>query len=416
MNIIFHRYNSICEPDFLDAFKTIGIDVIEDADEIRDKNIPLEKKVETLGNMILTHKPVFVFSINFFPYISMVCEKLNVLYLCVSVDCPVVELYSNMIKNKCNRVFLFDYAQYEEIHALNPECVFHMPLGVNVDRLDKVIGAPDWDGAGRNKIASDSAIGKTGESYYKYDVSFIGSLYNEKNKYADIYPQLPDRYKGMCDGLLTAQELLNGQEILEKAVSAELIDAIKKADSAFYSSDKNCVNTDAFVTVNHYLSTELTVRDRLNLMYVLSEGLRDSAQVHLFTRSDLTDLKAANAPIIYHDGAESLKEMPEIFRRSKINLNPTMRSIKMGLPQRIWDVLGAGGFLLTNYQAEIPEYFEIGTHLEAYETIEEAYEKITYYLEHEDERLEIAMNGYELIKSKHKVVDRVVEMIKTIMD
>lgn len=399
MNIIFHRYNSICEPDFMDAFKTLGIDVVEDADEIRDKNIPIEKKVESMGKLILVHKPVFVFSINFFPYISMVCEKLNVLYLCVSVDCPMVELYSNMIKNRCNRVFLFDYAQYEEIHALNPECVFHMPLGVNVDRLDEILGVPDWNNA---------------EPFYKYDISFIGSLYNEKNKFTEMYYKLPDRYKGMCDGLLTAQEFLPGQELLEKVIDKELIEAIKKADVKFYSSDKNCINTDAFIAVNDYLSTEMTVRDRLNLLYVLSEGLKDTANLHLFTHSDLTDLKAANLPIIYHDGAESLREMPEIFRRSKINLNPTMRAIKMGLSQRIWDVLGAGGFLMTNYQPELLEHFEIGVHLEAYETIEEAYEKVVYYLTHEDQRLEIARNGYELVKNKHRVIDRVIKMIKKI--
>lgn len=402
MNIVIHRYNSICEPDFIDAFKAIGIDVIEDTDEIYDKNIPIEKKVETLGKLILNNKPVFVFSINFFPYISMICEKLNVLYVCVSVDCPVAELFSNMIKNKCNRVFLFDYAQYLSVKDYNPECIFHMPLGVNVDRIDTTLGVPNWD-----------AI-KIDKGFYKYDISFIGSLYTEKNKYAQIYPSLPDRYKGMCDGLVTAQELLPGQELLENSVTEELIAAIKKADKEFYSSEKNCKNIDDFIAVNDYLSKELTVRDRLNLMYVMSTALQDIGKVHLFTRSDLTDLKAAEAPITYHGGVRTMDEMPEVFRRSKINLNPTMRSIKTGLPQRIWDVLGCGGFLLANYQEELPDYLEVGTHLEAYETIEEACEKAAYYLAHEEERLEIAKNGYELVKNKHRVVDRVVEMFKII--
>lgn len=403
MNIIIHRYNSICEPDFIDAFKTVGIDVVEDNLELNDRNVPIEKKVEVLGEMILKNKPMFVFTINFFPYISMICDKLNVLYVCVSVDCPVAELFSNMITNKCNRVFLFDYEQYLSVKDFNPDCIFHMPLGVNTDRIDATLGVPEWE-----KIVGDS-------EFYKYDVSFVGSLYTEKNKCAEIYSHLPDRYRGMCDGLIAAQELINGQDILENALTEELIAVVKCADKEFYTSEKNIKNIDDFIVVNDYLSKELTVRDRLNLMYMMSTALTDIGKVHLFTRSDLSDLKAAEAPIVYHGGVRTLDEMPEVFRKSKINLNPTMRSIKSGLPQRVWDVLGCGGFLLTNYQQELPEYLEIGTHLEAYESIEEAVQKAAYYLSHEDERIEIARNGYEVVKCMHTMVNRVVEILKVVL-
>ena len=45
----------------------------------------------------------------------------------------------------------------------------------------------------------------------------------------------------------------------------------------------------------------------------------------------------------------------------KIYLNMTIKPIQTGLPLRIFDIMGCGGFLMTNYQAELPEYFEIGT-------------------------------------------------------
>ena len=422
MNILIHRYNSICEPDFIEAFKSLGIEVIEDSAEMTDKNIPIEKKIAALGEMILTHHPMFVFSINFFPYISMVCEKLGVMYVCVSVDCPVVELFSEQIRNKCNRVFLFDYAQYMDIHDENPDCIFYMPLGVNVSRLDATIGEPDWD------VMLNAVSGDETKSVYKYDVSFIGSLYNEKNPYPDIYQKLPDRYKGMCDGLLAAQELFNGQELLEKAATDELVEAIKKVDGdRFFGAEYNVVDVDRFTTVNDYLSKELTVRDRANLLASISMYMKiydeemgiDSAKshkLHLFTRSNTDRLLAIAPDIQLHGGVKTLTEMPLIFRESKINLNPTMRSIRTGLPQRIWDVLGSGGFLLTNYQTELPEYLEVGTHLAAYETIDEACELIQYYLEHEEERIQIAKNGYEIAKNKHTVQNRVVEIIKTISD
>lgn len=60
---------------------------------------------------------------------------------------------------------------------------------------------------------------------------------------------------------------------------------------------------------------------------------------------------------------------------SKINLNFTIPNIKSGIPLRVWDVLGAGGFLLTNYQAEIPYYFKEGEDLVCFDGIDDLCEK-----------------------------------------
>ncbi len=395
MKILIHRYNSICEPDYIDAFKSLGLEVVEDCDEIRDKNIPVDKRIEHLGEYILTERPLFVFSINFFPYIALVCEKLKCLYVCVSVDCPVVELFSTAIKSPYNRVFLFDKSQYDEVSAFNPECIFHLPRGVNTGRIDLTIGEPIWNSAGRNID-------------YKYDVSFIGSLYSEKDAYADIENKLPERVKGFCEGLIESQLLFPGQELLEECVSEEVIDAFKKADKSFYPADLSVMNTDGFVAVNNYLSYHITWIDRILLLNALAEG----SQIHLFTRSDTSPLSG----VICHGGVSSLKEMPLVFRQSKINLNHTMRAIRTGLPQRIWDVLGCGGFLLTNYQAELPAFLEIGKHVAAYENVQEAKELIAYYLTHDDEREEIAENGYRFAKESNKVTNRATEMIRIVLN
>ena len=86
--------------------------------------------------------------------------------------------------------------------------------------------------------------------------------------------------------------------------------------------------------------------------------------------------------------------------------------------QRTWDeevtLLGAGGFLLTNYQSEIPEYFEIGKDLEIYASEKELTDKIRYYLEHEEERLEIARNGYEKAKERYSLEVRVRQMLRLV--
>ena len=87
--------------------------------------------------------------------------------------------------------------------------------------------------------------------------------------------------------------------------------------------------------------------------------------------------------------------MPRVFRNSKINLNISLKLIQSGIPLRVLDVLGCGGFLITNYQPEIMEYFTPGRDLVVYEDIVDLVSKVEYYLIHEDERKAIAANGYK---------------------
>ena len=61
------------------------------------------------------------------------------------------------------------------------------------------------------------------------------------------------------------------------------------------------------------------------------------------------------------------------------------------------DVLAAGGFLVTTTSPEIEEYFIDGVDLAIAHTPEEMIVKTAYYLEHEDERKEIALSGQKKV-------------------
>ena len=418
MNIIIHRYNSICEPDYIRAFKTIGLDVIEDTEEMVNKSISAQRRVDTMAELILTHRPLFVFSINYFPYISMVCEKLHATYVSVSVDCPVDEIYDISIRNSCNRIFLFDMAQYLSVKDENPTGIFHLPLGVDAERIDGEIGdfKPESEKCSTDLTdsdASDSKILRSAQNdsnvnfSYNYDISFIGSLYNEKDHYANL--ALPEAERARFNDMIDGQFPTPGLSLIKEKLTAKDAEVFKKLDPDFPDS-KYCIhNMDITHITDHYLSYHLTHMDRVILLNHLAKELPEY-KVHLFTRSNTDELKN----VVCHGGVSSHVEMPRIFRTSRININTTMRAIRTGLPQRIWDVLGSGGFLLTNAQTEIPEFLQIGTHLDVYETKEELTEKCRYYLTHDDERREIAMNGYQTVKKDHTVLNRVISMISII--
>ena len=113
--------------------------------------------------------------------------------------------------------------------------------------------------------------------------------------------------------------------------------------------------------------------------------------------------------------ADSQKVMPKIFKCSKINLNITSRSIKSGISQRVFDILGCGGFLISNYQPELAEYFTPDEDLVLYDSIDDLLCKIEYYLTHEETRRRIAQNGYEKIKQNHSYNTRLTQILNISM-
>ncbi|MBQ9436895.1 MAG: glycosyltransferase family 1 protein, partial [Lachnospiraceae bacterium] len=105
------------------------------------------------------------------------------------------------------------------------------------------------------------------------------------------------------------------------------------------------------------------------------------------------------------------QSMAEVFFRSKINLNITLRSIHSGIPLRCFDIIASGGFLLSNYQSDFPDCFTPGQDFVAYDDLKQLPELAEYYLSHEREREEIAENGLETLRQHHTYQHRVQEML-----
>lgn len=78
---------------------------------------------------------------------------------------------------------------------------------------------------------------------------------------------------------------------------------------------------------------------------------------------------------------------------------------------RDFRVTGAGGFLLTEHVKGIEELFEVGKEIATYTTAEDCYQKIQYYLVHEDERREIAENGYIRTTKDHTFKNRIQQVL-----
>ncbi|MCR5507635.1 MAG: glycosyltransferase [Lachnospiraceae bacterium] len=388
MNILFVRYGSIYEPDMIDAFQKAGVNVVEIDTRMNGGNVDNEIIMKHVEDGIREHSPMFVYGINFYPVVADICNIYNTLYVSQTVDSPVLTLFSRSVAHPTNRIFMFDREQYERFLSYNRDCIFHLPLASAVDRFDKVIGSITDDD--RKRFGSD--------------IAFVGSTYREKDPLAS-FPDIPDYTKGFVDALVECALKIYGYYPAKDLLVDRIVDDIKNAaGNSFPNYHKLIDSIDTYVVSHEYIASHIAVEERVRTLNELGKHFK----VDMYTRGDTSGYDNVNI----HSEVSSLIEMPKVFNLSKINLNMTVRSIETGLPLRCFDILGCGGFLMTNYQEEIEDMFVIGRDLETYDSIDELTDKCGYYLSHEEERASIAANGYEKVRSEYTHFHRLNQMLK----
>jgi spore maturation protein CgeB len=295
-------------------------------------------------------------------------------------------LYSYTIINSCNHVFIFDKALYYSLKKEGIDTVYYTPLAVNVNRLDKMI------------------VNEKNNNIFASDISFIGSMYNEKhNLYERMEEKLDDYTKGYLEGIMAAQLKVYGYFFIEEML-APVIENMKKA--LHFEPNKDGVETSEYVYANYFIARRLAQLERQNLLLEVSN--RFNTKLYTYNPTPKIPNIINMGPVHY------LENMPFIFKTSKINLNISLRSIQTGIPLRALDIMGAGGFLLTNFQADFLEHFVPNEDFVFFESEEDLINKCNYYLEHEEERNRIALNGYNKVKKFHNYETRLNEIINIV--
>mgnify|MGYP004515432859 FL=1 len=323
-----------------------------------------------------------VFTFNYSPVISNNCNKRNIPYIALVYDSPQVLLYSYTIINPCNYVFIFDKTQYMELKNEGINTVYYTTLPVNADRMRKMLDQKSY------KIQNSNRK-------YSADISFVGSMYNEKHNLFDRLSDISDFNKGYLDAIMNAQRKVYGYFFLERLLKGEILEDMLQKYPVRPNSDG--VETVQYLYANYFLARKMATDDRKEVMTELGRKFGNDYKINLYTPNETPELLKVNncGSIDYYD------EMPYVFRNSKINLNITLRSIKSGIPLRAMDIMGAGGFLISNYQEDFYDNFIPGEDMVMYESIDDLVDKCKYYLEHENERIQIASNGAGKVLEKH---------------
>lgn len=428
MHILMYRWKAYNYRDIEQTFLLLGytVDNIEQELGSYDVSPEFERVIEE--KIRGTHYDM-VFTVNYFPLISNVCERTGVKYVSWTCDNPLISMYHESVFHDCNYIFTFDKTNYLEFRGMGVKHIWYLPLAVDTERMDALLGAPEevrTAGAAHEGMKTAGTVPEeigTAESVpaeigkperrnatqdsemrkYRGDVAFVGSLY-ERNSYDKIKNRLPEYLRGYFDAVMEAQLNISGANIVEPMLTTNILEQLQeyfqleKSEGSF--SDLGLI----FQTT--VLGFKIAEIERRRALIELSKHYK----VNVYSNSNVSDLLR----IQYCGSVDYWSEMPKVFRMSKINLNFTIPNIKSGIPLRIWDVLGCGGFLLTNYQAEIPYYFKEGEDLVCFDGLEDLCEKVGYYLEHEEERKRIAWNGYHKVREKHSYIERIHTILDTV--
>lgn len=390
MHILMYRWKAYNYRDVEETFKRLGHTV----DNIEQKlgNYDIDPVFEgVLEERLRRVHYDMVFTVNYFAVISNICQKLGIKYVSWTCDNPLISMYHQSVFNDCNYIFTFDKTNYLEFQAMGVRHIWHLPLAVDTDRMDAVI-----DDEYLNK-AVDTRV-------FEGDVAFVGSLY-ERNSYDKLKYRLPEYLKGYFDAVMEAQLNISGANIIEPMLTTDILEQLQQYFKLEKSSEQSFSDL-GLIFQTTVLGFKIAEVQRRRALIELSKHFH----VNVYSNSDVSDL----VRVRYMGSVDYWSEMPKVFRQSKINLNFTIPNIKSGIPLRVWDVLGAKGFLLTNYQAEIPYYFTEGEDLVCFDGMEDLREKTAYYLSHDEERMQIAENGYRKVREHHTYVERIKEMLRIV--
>lgn len=326
-----------------------------------------------------------LFSSNYYPILSTVCHELQIPYLSWCYDNPLVLLYSDTIFHSCNYIFLFDTQMVMDLQNLGVSQVYYLPLAVNPKRLEKL------------------SVDSRQQEILQADVSFVGSLYDEKHNLYDRFDQLDTYTRGYLEGVMKAQRQVYGYNFLEQVLTPDILQHLTETVPLQPNSDGH--ETLAYLYANYFLCRKMTQTDRHEALALLDS--QTDIQTKLYTHNATPQFQHIHNMGTVH----YLHEMPLVFRHSRINLNITLRSIANGIPLRAMDIMGAGGFLLTNHQNDFALHFTEGRDYVSYDSPEDMMDKIDYYLKQDAERNAIAQNGHALVSSEHTYMHRIREML-----
>ena len=385
--VIYLQWDCFGEEYICKSFRRAGLDVEMYPIPYGKVSMRHDEAFEAVLSQKLENDFDFVFSFNYFPAVAKVCYKVGTKYVSWTYDSPFMFLYDASIAFPTNLAFVFDRATVEELAAKGVETVHYLPMAAPVDIYAS--------------LYSSSAVRRK----YESEVAFVGSLYTEERQ------DQMKRLAGVSEEVMQYLESIMGLQlqsyampILERFLKPEIIKELSRVCPI--PLEEGEMQSEAWMYANYFLARQVTARERTEIL----DQIGKLHKLKIYTPEPTPQFPHIEnmGPVDYCDG------MPYVFKNAKMNLNISLKSIYTGIPLRAFDIMGCGGFLISDFQQDFGGLFVPGEDYVFYTTPEDLYGKTAYYLEHEDERVKIAKSGYEKVKAAHTYDHRVSEILKAL--
>lgn len=381
MRIYFYQWGTFNEPVIEKTLRDLGhfVKVLQ-ADELKDKTT--EEKIWAISKGADEYHADAFFSVDYFQTVAMAAKKLDITYYSWLYHIPQWSLFSYAAQLPNNRIITFDSAQMQELRQYNVNGMQYMSQAADKELLSNALAS-----------ATEEQIEK-----YKADVSFVGTLYESANNlFNRISPEAKEKdiYKDILE-MIKEKRFSYGKEVLGRGVTEEMVEFL--LEEVEYGQDHFFFAKQEEIAIQSVLARKITVEERK----LMARTLARKFDFKLYTVSNTEKFPEINncGPVDF------AKHAPLVYNGSKINIYVTPRAIRSGVPLRVLEIMACQGFVLVNYQEDLAKEFEDGKELVMYRSLDEMVEKVQYYLEHEEERAQIARAGYEKVMREYNYAEK----------
>lgn len=110
---------------------------------------------------------------------------------------------------------------------------------------------------------------------------------------------------------------------------------------------------------------------------------------------------------ITHPDLDYNTQLCDAYRNIETNLNITSCQMPTAVNQRVFDIPMSGSFVLSDYQQDLGELFEIGKEAVCYKSMDELKELINYYRKNSTNREQVTKAAQKRIKNEHTYAHRI---------
>ncbi|MFL9459282.1 glycosyltransferase [Tolypothrix campylonemoides VB511288_2] len=221
---------------------------------------------------------------------------------------------------------------------------------------------------------------------------------------------------------------------LEKTIDLSFIGSIVK-NQHFHNQRENLLkklvqktNLQIWADINQPSSTELKLLSLKQSLYDLGQYTNQFYCLKTILRkipkmNNFINMKYRPNLSHYVDTSIAKRSQPPVFgiqmyqkiTESKLTFNNHIDiSANFASNMRLYEATGVGTCLITDWKENLQELFEPDEEVIAYRSAEEAMEKVSYLLEHDDERQKIAVAGQRRTLKEHTFEIRAFQLDKII--